>query len=621
MPCERLPHDVPERERFARSGARRAAPAGLPLATDACVRARRTDPNDTSTTTERSSATDAARRIEELRRTIREHDYRYYVLDRPAISDARYDRLFAELAELERAHPDLVTTDSPTQRVAGVPSARFAAVRHTAPMLSLEATTSEDDVVQFMGDMTEKLGATPGWVLEPKYDGLSVELIYEAGRLTTAATRGDGERGEDVTANVRTICALPLALRGASPRRLAVRGEVIMRPSTFRALNASLAAAEQPQFANPRNAAAGSLRQLDPAITAERPLEIVVYDVLAVDGAPWTSASQAIEALRELGLPTSRFHRRVATFGAARGYHADLAARRDDLDCEIDGIVIKLDDLAGRTRLGATARHPRWARAWKFVPRGAETVIEDIQLQVGRSGVLTPVAIVQPIAVGGVTIGRATLHNLAEFERRDLRVGDRVRVVRAGDVIPEIVERVATAEHRGPRPRVPRTCPSCGTPLDGDRCPNRLACPAQVVAALRHLGSRAALDIRGLGETAATQLVSSGAVKQLADLFELSVEDLVHAGLGQAASRQLADGIARARGAELRRWLIALGIPGLGARAANVLASSFPTLDRLAAASEHELTAEVGPAVAAQLAAFVRDRANRRILEVIRGKR
>ena len=405
------------------------------------MKARRTDPDDTSTTTECSSATGAAERIEELRRTIREHDYRYYVLDRPTISDARYDRLFAELAELERAHPDLVTTDSPTQRVAGVPGARFAAVRHTAPMLSLEATTSEDDVLQFMEDMTEKLGETPAWVLEPKYDGLSVELVYEAGRLTTAATRGDGERGEDVTANVRTIRALPLALRGASPRRLAVRGEVIMRPSAFRALNASLAAAEQPQFANPRNAAAGSCRQLDPAITAERPLEIVIYDVLTVDGAQWTSASNAIEALRELGLPTSRLHRRVATFDAARDYHADLAARRDELDCEIDGIVIKLDDLAGRARLGATARHPRWACAWKFAPRGAETVIEDIQLQVGRSGVVTPVAVVQPIAVGGVTIGRATLHNLAELERRDLRVGDRVRVVRAGDVIQEIVER------------------------------------------------------------------------------------------------------------------------------------------------------------------------------------
>jgi len=573
-------------------------------------------------TVRRTSPVDVARKIAELRRAIREHDYRYYVLDRPTISDARYDRLFAELVRIERVHPELVTADSPTRRVAGAPSERFATVRHAAPMLSLDATTSEEDVLQFMEDTARRLGKSPAWVLEPKYDGLSVELIYEAGTLKTAATRGDGERGENITANARTIRALPLALRETAPRRLAVRGEVIMRPSAFRVLNASLADAGQPLFANPRNAAAGSLRQLDPAITAARPLEIVIYEVLSVDGARWTSASQAIEALRELGFPTSRLHRRVGAINAARDYHVDLAARREDLDLEIDGIVIKLDDLAGRTRLGATARHPRWACAWKFAPRGAETVIEDIRLQVGRTGALTPVAIVRPVSIGGVTIGRATLHNLAELERRDLRVGDRIRLVRAGDVIPEIVERIASpGERRGPKPSPPRTCPSCGGALDGDRCPNRVACPAQLVAALRHLGSRTALDISGLGEAAAERLVSSGVVKQLADLFELSAEKLVRAGFGQAAARQLAGGIARARRSEPRRWLVALGIPGLGARAAGVLADAFRTFERLAVATEPHLAAQVGPAVAAELAAFVRDRANRRLLEVIRGKR
>ena len=573
-------------------------------------------------TVRRMSPVDVGRRIAELRRSIREHDYRYYVLDRPTISDARYDRQFAQLLRLERAHPALVTADSPTQRVAGAPSERFATVRHAAPMLSLDATTSEQAVLRFMEDTARVLGRSPGWVLEPKYDGLSVELIYEAGTLKTAATRGDGERGEDVTANARSIRALPLALRGAAPRRLAVRGEIIMRPSAFRALNASLADAGQPLFANPRNAAAGSLRQLDPAITAARPLELVIYDVLSVEGAKWTSASQAIDALRELGLPTSRLHRRGATIDAARDYHADLASRRDEVDLEIDGIVIKLDDLAGRTRLGATARHPRWACAWKFAPRGAETVIEDIRLQVGRSGVLTPVAIVRPISIGGVTIGRATLHNLAELERRDLRVGDRVRLVRAGDVIPEIVERIASSgERRGPKLPMPKKCPSCGTALDGDRCPNRVACPAQLIAALRHLGSRAALDIRGLGEAAAERLVSSGVVKQLADLFGLSAEKLADAGFGQAAARQLAAGISRASRSDLRHWLVALGIPGLGGRAAGELADAFGTFDRLAAASEGELAAEVGPAVAAELSAFTRNRGNRRLLEVIRGKR
>lgn len=573
-------------------------------------------------TVRRTSPMDVARKIGELRRAIREHDYRYYVLDRPTISDARYDRLFAELVRLERAHPELVTADTPTRRVAGAPSERFATLRHAAPMLSLDATTSQEDVLQFMEDTARTLGTSPAWVLEPKYDGLSIELIYEAGTLKTAATRGDGERGEDITANARTIRALPLSLRGTAPRRLAVRGEVIMRPRTFRALNASLADAGQPLFANPRNAAAGSLRQLDPSITAARPLELAIYDVLSVDGATWTSASQAIEALRELGFPTSRLHRRVTASKAVCDYHADLAARREGLDLEIDGIVIKLDDLAGRTRLGATARHPRWACAWKFAPRGAETVIEDIRLQVGRSGVLTPVAIVRPISIGGVTIARATLHNLAELERRDLRVGDRVRLVRAGDVIPEIVERIASAgERRGPKLPLPRTCPSCDATLAGDRCPNRVACPAQLVAALRHLGSRTALDVRGLGEAAANRLVSSGVVKQLADLFGLSADELVRAGFGQATARQLVSGIARARRSELRRWLIALGIPGLGARTAGVLADAFRTFDRLAGATEPQLAAQVGPAVAVELAAFVRDRANRRLMEVIRGKR
>ena len=573
-------------------------------------------------TVRRRSPAGVARRIGELRHVIREHDYRYYVLDRPTISDARYDRLFAELVALEGAHPELVTGDSPTQRVAGALSERFATVHHAAPMLSLDATTSEADVRQFVEATGRALGRAAAWVLEPKYDGLSVELVYEAGRLTVAATRGDGERGEDVTANARTIRGVPLALRGHPPARLAVRGEVILRPSAFRELNAALVKAGQPAFANPRNAAAGSLRQLDPAITAARPLEIVIYDVLAADGAEWTNASQAIAALRDLGIPTSVLHLRVSAIEAVCEYQADLARRRDELDLEVDGIVVKLDDLAGRARLGATARHPRWARAWKFAPRGAETVIEDIRFQVGRSGVVTPVAIVRPVAIGGATIGRATLHNLAELERRDLRVGDRVRVVRAGDVIPEIVERIASpGERRGASPAVPRACPSCGTKLDGDRCPNRLACPAQLGAALRHVGSRGALDIRGLGAVAAERLVASGYVKQLADLFELDADALARAGFGDATRRQLAAGIARARRAALHRWLVALGIPGVGGRVARVLADAFRSIDRLAAASERELAEVVGPAVAAQVAAFLRERGNRRILEVIRGKR
>jgi DNA ligase (NAD+) len=332
---------------------------------------------------------------------------------------------------------------------------------------------------------------------------------------------------------------------------------------------------------------------------------MIVYDVLGVDGARWMTATEEIAALRALGLPTSPLHRHANEIGSAREYHSDLAARRDELDLEIDGIVIKLDDLAARDRLGATARHPRWARAWKFAPRGAETVIEDIQLQVGRTGVLAPVAIIQPVAIGGTTIARVTLHNAAELERRDLRVGDHVRVVRAGDVIPEIVERIEeSGDRRGRKFEIPAHCPSCGGRLDGDRCPNRLGCPAQLSAALRHLGSRGALDIRGLGKVAADRLVASGLVKQLSDVFGLSAEALVAAGFGAAAARQLADGIARARRSELHRVLIGLGIPGVGGRVARVLAEEFAGLDRIMAASERELAGRLGPALGASVSAY-----------------
>lgn len=580
-------------------------------------------------TVPRRSAVPPASRIAELRRAIREHDYRYYVLDRPTISDERYDQLFAQLAALEHAHPELVTPDSPTRRVSGGVSEQFAAVRHTRPMLSLEATGEPAEIERFAATTARALGRRPAWVLEPKYDGLSLELVYLEGRLTTAVTRGDGERGEDVTANARTIRSLPLALRGKSPARLAVRGEVIMRPSAFRALNASLARAGQPPLANPRNAAAGSLRQLDPRVTAARPLELVVYDVLVVDGARWTTATEAMGALRALGLPTSPLHRHADAIDAAHDYHRELFARRDALDLEIDGVVIKLDDLPARDRLGATARHPRWARAWKFAPRGAETVIKDIELQVGRTGVVTPVAVLQPIAIGGVTIGRVTLHNASELAQRDLRIGDRVRVVRAGDVIPEIVERLDKPGRRGAPFNMPVRCPSCNARLDSDHCPNRLACPAQLSAALRHLGSRSALDIRGLGKVAAERLVASGLVKQLSDVFGLDAEALRSAGFGAAAAHQLADGIKRARRTELPRILLGLGIPGVGGRGARVLARAFPSLERIARAREPELARAVGPAIGAAVTRFFRAPETRRLLararrlglEVVDGER
>jgi len=407
--------------------------------------------------TDRSLAA-ARTRIEALRTRIRRHDYLYYVRDRPAVSDASYDRLFAQLVALERAYPQLITPDSPTQRVAGAVREGFAEVRHLAPMLSLESSANPDDLRRFDARIRTRFGpGPPAYLLEPKFDGLSIEVVYERGRLTRAATRGDGVRGEDVTANVRTIRSVPLALGAArdAPRRLAVRGEAFMRTTDFRALNARLARERAPVFANPRNAAAGSLRQLDPRVTAGRRLDVVFYDILHMDGGPrLRCASDALDALGRWGLGVSPRHRLATSADAALAYHRALAAVRDRLAYEIDGIVVKVDDLGRRARLRTTARHPRWAFALKFAAREDVTTIEDIVWQVGRTGLVTPVAVLAPIDLGGATVGRATLHNPQELARKDLRIGDRVRVVRAGDVIPEVVARVGRG--RGPRAS-PRT--------------------------------------------------------------------------------------------------------------------------------------------------------------------
>jgi DNA ligase (NAD+) len=555
----------------------------------------------------------------ELRRAIREHDYRYYVLDRPTISDAAYDRLLAELVRLERAHPADVPPDSPTRRVAGAPSERFRRLAHAAPMRSLEAVATEPAVRRFAARVARALGRAPRWILEPKYDGLSVELVYERGRLVAAATRGDGAHGEDVTANARTIRALPLVLRGDPPARLAIRGEVILRPSRLSAISRELARTGEPPFANARNAAAGSLRQLDPAVTARRGLEIVIYDVLAVAGVAWPTARAALDAMRALGLPTSPLGRAAGSIDDAIAYHRELAGRRGELDLELDGIVVKLDDLAARAAIGETDRHPRWAIAWKFAPAGAETRIEAIRIQVGRSGVVTPVADVRPVTLAGATIARATLHNRAEIQRRDLRVGDAVRLVRAGDVIPEVVERVPRpGARRGPPFRMPARCPACGARLARrgpvDRCPNRARCPAQLRAALQHLASRRALDLRGLGRVAAGRLVGSGIVRTLADVLDLTEADLVRAGLGAAAARTLAAAIRTARRAPLDRRIYALGITGVGAGAARALADRFGSLAALSRARAAAIAAVAGPAVAAHVVAFFADPATRRLV-------
>ena len=559
----------------------------------------------------------AAARIDALRAQIRRHDYAYYVLDRPTISDAEYDELFAELRRLEAAHPELVTDDSPTQRVAGRPAAGLPEVRHLAPMLSLEAVTSDGDVRRFL----ERQPGAP-LVAEPKLDGLSVEVVYEAGRLARASTRGDGERGEGVTDNVRTIRSVPLVLRGRRvPSLLAVRGEVIMTRTGFARLNRSLVAKGEAPFANPRNAAAGSLRQLDARVTAQRELAVYFYDVLRIEGAAREATDhEQLEQLGGWGLPVVPEARRVTTIEEIRAYHHALEARRGALAFETDGVVLKLDDLGARVAAGATGRHPRWALAFKFAAHEAVTKVRDIVVQVGRTGALTPVAVLEPVSLGGVTVGRATLHNVGEAVRRDVRVGDRVRVARAGDVIPEIVAVLSNpSEHRGPPFRPTGRCPACGAVVVREgpiaRCPAGLACSAQMQSALRHFAR--ALDIPGLGAETIGRLTKAGLVRQLADLFALRRDAVAKLpGMGETSADNLIRAVEAAKTTELARFLVALGIPGVGGETARRIAAHAGSLDRLLATSASDLAQipGVGAHCGAAVAAFLTDTANRRTI-------
>jgi DNA ligase (NAD+) len=568
------------------------------------------------------------RRIEHLREQIRHHDYRYYVLDRPTISDAAYDALMQEVCGLETEYPDLVTPDSPTQRVAGQVREGFRTVRHRAPLLSLDSTTDPDAVRQFDRRMRAALGPEVRYILEPKFDGLSIELVYERGQLVSASTRGDGQRGEDVTANVRTIRAVPLRLRhdsAAIPRLLAVRGEVLMRREDFAALNERLRGAGELLFANPRNAAAGSVRQLDPRITAQRTLNVYFYDILAVNGGEEAeTASKHAEWLRAWGLRISP-HRRLGSNGAdILAYRERMAMARESLDVEIDGIVAKVDDLAARDRLGATANHPRWAIGVKFAARSATTRLERIEVQVGRTGVLTPVAVLRPVQIGGVTVTRATLHNWKELMRKRFRVGDEVEVIRAGDVIPEVVARVDLSRRIGAPPRAPITCPACHARVvrrgPFRLCPNTIGCPAQRVRAIQHFASRGAFDIDGLGPSTVQLLVDRRLVRTVADLFTLSDDDLrVLPRFGAVAAGRLAGAINAARGVELARFLFALGIPGVGQATARRLAKKFGTLAAIRRAGVAQLAAtpDVGPAAGHQIAEFFRRPSSQAVIDAL----
>lgn len=578
-----------------------------------------------------STRDEAAAEADALRQELRRHDYLYHVLAAPEISDAAYDALFRRLQAIEAAYPELLVPDSPTQRVTEIPRESLPTLPHAAPMLSLDSTQDESEVRRFDERVRKAVEGDVRYLLEPKLDGLSLELVYEGGVFARAVTRGNGLEGEGVTENVRTVRSVPLRLREEgrpAPPFLSVRGEALMPLSAFEALNQRLVEQGSEPFANPRNAAAGALRQLDARITASRPLEVLVYDILAVEGVSFGTDLERVEALQEWGLKVPERIVRVESLEEVLAYHRAFEADRDTLDYEIDGIVIKLDDLEAREDLGMTSRHPRWALAYKFEPRKEVTRIERIAVQVGRTGVLTPVALLLPVEVGGVTVSRATLHNREELERKDIREGDLVRVQRAGDVIPQVVERIEEpGRERRPPFAMPDRCPACGAPVTVEgpftRCTNSFACPAQLRGALVHFASREALDIEGLGRETAALLVERGLVRELADLFDLRAEVLRELpGFAEKSAANLEQAIQRSRRTELRRFIFGLGIPEVGVAVARDLANHFGRFERLRDASREELEAihGIGPRMSEAIRAFLDDPRRRASVEALRAR-
>jgi len=575
----------------------------------------------------------AAARAAELRAQIAQHDYRYYVLDAPLVSDAEYDRLMQELRALESADPRLVTADSPTQRVSGTPSSAFGEVVHQLPMLSLDNAFTAEDLAAFDRRIHERLGVSGDldYLAEPKLDGLAVAVIYRHGLLERAATRGDGVTGEDVTANVRTIRAVPQRLRGEAPPLIEVRGEVVMPTARFERMNQQARARGEKVFVNPRNAAAGSLRQLDPRITAARPLSAVFYALGVLEGAVSPARqTELLQVLRALGLPVSAEARLVHGVAGCLDYYRKLGERRSSLPYQIDGVVYKLDSRADQERLGYVSRAPRWAIAHKFPADEAFTVVRDIGFQVGRTGALTPVARLEPVFVSGVTVSNVTLHNIDEVRRKDVRVGDTVVVRRAGDVIPEVVSVVLDKRPPDTVPvQLPARCPVCGSQVlrvEGEavaRCTGAFTCRAQRQEALRHFASRRALDIEGLGDKLVEQLIERDAVRSPADLYSLTLEQLSQLDrMGEKSAANLLAALERSRHTTLPRLLYGLGIREVGEATALALARHFGTLERLMGADAHVIqqVPDVGPVVAAHVAAFFSSDDHRLVINALRDK-
>lgn len=565
---------------------------------------------------------DILSRLNTLRDEIRHHDYLYYVKDRPDISDSQYDRLFRELIELEQAHPELVTPDSPSQRVGASPLQELVKVPHEQPMLSLDSIVEQNEVLTFDQRMKRELETmSVEYSIEPKFDGLSIELVYDHGIFTRGATRGDGTTGEDVTVNLRTIRSLPLQLQSQSgfPDHLVVRGEVYMRLDDFQTLNRRITERGGDAFANPRNAASGSLRQLDSTITATRPLVVTCYEIMAVSLPVPPTHWEELEILAQWGLPVPTHRRLCPSIEGVMAFHLETESIRDTLPFEIDGVVVKVNRRDWQSRLGMKSRSPRWAIAYKFTPRKEITVVQDIVISVGRTGTLTPVALLKPVEVGGVTISRATLHNADEVARKDIRMGDTVKVERAGDVIPAIAERVpVSGEQRNAPFHMPDHCPVCGSTIGREGayfyCTGHLICGAQLTGAIEHFASKHALNIDGLGKKTVAQLVDQELVRSLSDLYRLTKDDLVKLdGFADRSATLLLESIAASTTPPLDRFLIGLGIRQVGQHIAKILAREFASLEEIMLADQERFQhiREIGPEISECLATYWSEPRNR----------
>src|SRR5579883_754831 len=566
-----------------------------------------------------------AKEIEELRETLRHHEYLYYVLDKPEITDAEFDRLMRRLQELEAQHPELVTPDSPSQRVGGKPREGFVKVRHSSPMLSLDNALNEDELREFDRRVRTLLGGESyEYVAELKLDGLSMAVHYQEGQMKQAVTRGDGIVGEDVTENARTIRSLPLRVK-SKLNRFEVRGEVIMPRKSFEKLNAEREQQQLSQFANPRNAAAGALRALEPTVTASRRLEYFAY-FLMVDGKFYFEKQwDALQTLEKMGFKVNPYKAKCADLDDVLKFYRNWEGKRESLPYEIDGVVLKVNSVAQQNALGWTAKAPRWAVAFKFAAHQAETVVEDIQVSVGRTGALTPVAFLKPANIGGVTVSRATLHNEDEIGRLGVEIGDTVLVERSGDVIPKVLRVVREGAHRRPF-RIPKTCPVCGGEVvreEGEaasRCINT-NCPARLQQSILHFAARGVMNIDGMGDVLVDQLVTRGMVKSVADIYDLTLAKLLSLErMGEKSADKVLRNIDASRQQPLPRVLNGLGIPFVGERTAQILAETFGSLDEIMNADEEVLqqAEEVGPKVSQSIRQFFHERRNRELVERLR---